>query len=234
MQRLDKLLSSLGYASRRDVPALCKSGRVRDRAGNPITKAETRVNAADILLEGKELDHKEGIFIVMHKPVGYTCSHDSSEGELIYDLLPERWWSRNPVPSSIGRLDKETSGVLLITDQGQWIHRLASPKHHVDKVYIADLDRPLDAATVDAFASGTLLLNDDNTPCLPATLEILSERQARVTLTEGRYHQVRRMFAACGNHVLHLHRQAFGSYTVKDLAPGEWRDVPDPSGKLFS
>lgn len=233
MQRLDKLLSSLGYASRRDVAGLCKSGRVRDRAGNLLTRPETRVDPADVLLEGKELDHRDGIFIVLHKPVGYTCSHDASEGDLVYDLLPDRWWSRNPVPSSIGRLDKDTSGVLLITDHGQWIHRLASPKHHVEKIYLATLERPLDAATIEAFASGTLMLAEEKSPCLPAKVEADAAGVARVTMTEGRYHQVRRMFAACGNHVLALHREAFGPYGVADLAPGEWQDVPDPAGKLW-
>ena len=233
MPRLDKLLSSLGYASRRDVAAICKAGRVRDRAGVPLTRPETRVEPADLLLDGKEMDHPHGIFVVLHKPVGYTCSHDRSEGPLIYDLLPPRWFARNPIPASIGRLDKDTSGVLVVTDQGDWLHRLSSPKHHVDKVYLATLDTTPTPAAIEAFASGTLTLAGESTPCLPARLEITGPLGARVTLTEGRYHQVRRMFAACGHHVVALHRESFGPYRADDLAPGQWRDTPTPDGTRF-
>lgn len=231
MARLDKTLASLGYGSRRDIAALCLSGRVtRALTGERLSRPEAHVPPSDILVDGAALDHPDGIFIVMHKPVGVTCSHDSGEGPLVYDLLPPRWQGRNPVVATIGRLDKETSGTLLLTDNGQLLHRLASPKHHVEKTYLATVEGKLEDALVARFASGEILLQGEKEPCRPARLTILDEHRAEVVLTEGRYHQVRRMFAACGHHVETLHRTRFGDYTCEMLEPGEWMDVPMPSG----
>src|SRR5690606_27938447 len=153
------------------------------------------------------------LFILMNKPLGVTCSH-KEQGDLVYELLPERWQRRNPPVATIGRLDKETSGVLLLTDDGQLIHKLTSPKHHVDRVYRATLARSVDASAIELFASGRMKLEGDEKPLLPAQLEIISEKQARITLHEGRYHQVRRMFASIGNEVVALHRERFGTFDV--------------------
>jgi 16S rRNA pseudouridine516 synthase len=230
MARLDKILASLGYGSRRDVAALCQSGRVtRADTGEKLPRPEVHVAASDIRVDGVALDHPDGIFIVMHKPVGVTCSHDAGEGPLVYDLLPPRWMRRNPVVATVGRLDKETSGTLLLTDQGPLLHRLASPKHHVEKTYLATVEGKLEEPLIARFASGEILLQGDKDPCRPARLTILGDHLAEVVLTEGRYHQVRRMFAACGHHVVALHRTRFGDYTCGDLEPGEWRDVAPPS-----
>jgi 16S rRNA pseudouridine516 synthase len=229
MARLDKILASLGYGSRRDVAALCQSGRVtRADTGEKLSRPEAHVSASDIHVDGSALDRPEGIFIVMHKPVGVTCSHDAGEGPLVYDLLPPRWMRRNPVVATIGRLDKETSGTLLLTDQGQLLHRLASPKHHVEKTYLATVEGTLEDDLIERFASGEIMLQGDKEPCRPARLRILDRHLAEVVLTEGRYHQVRRMFAACGHHVVELHRTRFGDYTCENLEPGEWMDVPPP------
>ena len=229
MARLDKILASLGYGSRRDVTMLCQSGRItRAATGERLARPEAHVAASDILVDGAALDHPDGIFIVMHKPVGVTCSHDAGEGALVYDLLPSRWNRRNPVVATIGRLDKETSGTLLLTDQGQLLHRLASPKHHVEKTYLATTEGKLEEEMVTRFASGEILLQGEKVPCRPARLTILGDHLAEVVLTEGRYHQVRRMFAACGHHVVSLHRTRFGDYTCDALQPGEWMDVSMP------
>ena len=229
MARLDKILASLGYGSRRDVAMLCQSGRItRAATGERLARPEAHVAASDILVDGAALDHPDGIFIVMHKPVGVTCSHDAGEGALVYDLLPSRWNRRNPVVATIGRLDKETSGTLLLTDQGQLLHRLASPKHHVEKTYLATTEGKLEEEMVTRFASGEILLQGEKVPCRPARLTILGDHLAEVVLTEGRYHQVRRMFAACGHHVVSLHRTRFGDYTCDALQPGEWMDVSMP------
>ena len=233
MARLDKVLSSLGYGSRRDVASLCQRGRVTDRTGRPLTKPDLHIKPADILFDRQPLDHPDGVFIVMHKPLGVTCSHDRREGELVYDLLPDRWQTRLPVVASIGRLDKETSGVLVLTDNGQWIHKLASPKHHIEKTYLATTSTPLDASLIERFASGTLVLDGETTPCLPAALTLRGPCEAELVVTEGRYHQVRRMFAACGHHVESLHRSRFGPYHCDDLQPGEWTDVADPDGVSY-
>ena len=138
--------------------------------------------------------------------------------------MPTRWKRRDPVLSSIGRLDKETSGLLLLTDDGLLLHKVISPKQHVAKRYLATCARPLNGDEVAKFASGTLMLEGDDKPLLAAELEMISPTTARVTLHEGRYHQVRRMFAAVGNHVAALHRESVGGLLLPDdLKAGEHR-----------
>jgi 16S rRNA pseudouridine516 synthase len=158
----------------------------------------------------------------MHKPTGYTCSRKDA-GRLVYDLLPPRWRRRDPALSTVGRLDRDTSGLLLLTDDGALLHRIISPKANVAKVYEATLARDLKGDEGELFASGTLMLESETTPLAPAQLEVLAPRRARLTVTEGRYHQVRRMFAATGNHVEALERVAIGQLALDGLAAGEWR-----------
>ena len=184
-----------------------------------------RVQAQDVLLEGAPLEAPDGLLAVLHKPAGYVCTHADGEGPTIYDLLPERWAKRNPPVTSVGRLDKDTSGVLLITDRGELVQKWTSPKSDVEKVYEVEVDRSLEAHLVPTFASGTLMLRSEDTPCLPAKLELLDAHRAKLTLTEGRYHQVRRMFASQGWNVVSLHRSRFGEYGIDGLAPGKWRMV---------
>lgn len=224
LKRLDQTLSNLGYCSRREVRYLIRDKRVRI-AGELASNASQKVDPACVTVDELVLDHPNGILVMLNKPKGYVCSHDTSEGPRIYDLLPTIWQARNPQVVSVGRLDKDTSGLLLVTDQTALVQQLTSPKHHVDKVYRVTVDRPLHPEIIEQFASGVQLVSEPQ-PCLPARLEIVDELTALVTLNEGRYHQVRRMFAACGNHVVDLHREQFGSYTLQDLAPGEWRDLP--------
>lgn len=227
MARLDRLLANLGYGSRRDVQALVLAGKVvldgvavRD-AGQKI--AVTPDLPEHLTIRGVPVDPPAPLVLMMHKPLGVVCSH-REDGERIYDLLPKRWRIRDPALSSVGRLDKDTSGLILITDDGDFLHRVISPKRHVPKVYHAALDRPLTGREGEAFASGTLMLEGEEKPLLPAVLEVLGEREARLTITEGRYHQVRRMFAAVGNHVVGLHRERIGGVALPDdLAPGEHR-----------
>lgn len=220
--RLDKLLSSLGYCSRKEVASLIKDGIITHTLNLPL-KSDTKVAHDAILFDGEPLDPAQGVVILMHKPLGCVCSHDEGEGRLVYDLLPERWRRRDPKISTIGRLDKETSGLLLLTDNGALLHRLTSPKHKVPKVYEATLDRPLKGDEDAIFASGTLMLNGEKTPCLPAKLTVIDPTHATLEIIEGRYHQVRRMFAAVGNHVTALHRYSFGELTLEDLKTGEYR-----------
>lgn len=223
-QRLDQLLTSLGYASRSESKKLIASGLVTVD-GTQIKKSDFKVFHHDVKFDGELLDPMQGMIIVMHKPVGLVCSHDDGEGQLVYDLLPSRWRQRDPKISTIGRLDKETSGLLLLTDDGQLLHRLTSPKHHVPKLYEVTLDRPLKGDETTLFASGTLMLNGEKIPCLPAKLTIVDDMHVTLEITEGRYHQVRRMFAAVGNHVTALHRSRIGDLTLGDLKIGEYRVV---------
>lgn len=222
MRRLDQVLSALGYCSRREAEAIVRAGRVQV-AGAVAKRADARVNAAEVLLDQQPLEAPEGLLAVFHKPLGYVCTHADGEGDTIYEWLPRRWLARNPPVTSVGRLDKDTSGLLLITDVGQIVQRYTSPRAQVEKVYEVTVDRPLDDALVAVFASGQLLLRGEDRPCLPARLEIKGPCQADLTLQEGRYHQVRRMFASQGWHVEALHRSRFGTHTLEGLAPGEWR-----------
>lgn len=225
MRRLDQLLANLGYCSRREARAWLDAGRVTVR-GAVADDPGAKVDAADVRVDGEPLDHPDGLLLLLHKPLGLVCSHDEREGPNVYSLLPARWRARNPAVTSVGRLDKDTSGLLLLTDQSTLVHRLTSPKHKVPKVYRATLDLELPDGVETMFASGTLMLDGEQEPCAPAELRRLGPREAEVTLTEGRYHQVRRMFAACGATVLALHRDRFGALTLGDLPAGAWRELP--------
>ncbi|ACB74017.1 pseudouridine synthase [Opitutus terrae] len=225
MRRLDQLLANLGYCSRREARSWIEAGRVTI-GGEAANDSGQKAAAADVRIDGEPLDHPDGLLLLLHKPLGLVCSHDEREGPNIYSLLPERWRRRNPAVTSVGRLDKETSGLLLLTDQSLLVHRLTSPKHKVPKVYRASVDRDLSPDLVPLFASGTLQLEGEAHPCAPAELRLLGPREAELTLTEGRYHQVRRMLAACGLTVLTLHRARFGHLALDDLAPGAWRELP--------
>lgn len=219
--RLDRLLSSRGYCTRSSARKFLKEVDVRERDVR-LTKEDQKVDGDAITIDGEPADPGQ-ITAMLHKPVGVICSHDDGEGRLVYDLLPERWMQRNPVVTTVGRLDKETSGLLIVTDDGPLVHRLTSPKKHVAKTYLATLEQPLRADAAQTFASGALMLHGDDKPLLPATLDVVDEHTARLTIVEGRYHQVRRMFAAVGNRVAALHRERMGDLTLGDLPQGEWR-----------
>ncbi|MBM3842216.1 MAG: rRNA pseudouridine synthase [Verrucomicrobia bacterium] len=225
MRRLDQTLANLGYCSRREARDWLRAGRVRV-AGEIADDPGQRVAAAAVTVDGEPLDHPEGLLLLFHKPAGLVCSHEAREGPSVYDALPERWRRRNPAVTSIGRLDKETTGLLLLTDLPDLVHRLTSPKHKVPKVYRAMLDSPVPGEAAERFAAGTLVLPGEESPCAPAVLEVLGPRETRLTLTEGRYHQVRRMFADLGATVVALHRESFGSLTLAGVEPGAWRVLP--------
>jgi 16S rRNA pseudouridine516 synthase len=223
-RRLDQFLANLGYCSRREARDWLDAGRVSVR-GKAAKDPGLKTGVADVLVDGEPLDHPDELLLMLHKPAGLVCSHDEHEGSNVYSLLPPRWRRRNPQITSIGRLDKDTSGLLLLTDQSALVHRLTSPKHKVPKVYCATVARELSSALIPLFASGTLLLADEKEPCLPAELRILSSTTAELVLTEGRYHQVRRMFASQGYEVLTLHRSHFGKLDLGELPAGQWREL---------
>ena len=221
--KLVKHIANLGYGSRKQVQMMFREGRITDAQGE-VLYADDKVEHANIRIDEEPLDPPPGLTLMLHKPAGYTCS-TKDQGRLIYDLLPDRFRDRDPVLSSVGRLDRETSGLLLMTDDGQLLHRIVSPKSKLDKVYEAQLAEDLSGSETARFASGTLLLESDDKPLLPAELEVLGARAARLTLHEGRYHQVRRMFAAVGNHVQALHRSRIGGLGLGDLPEGQWRQL---------
>lgn len=219
--KLVKLIANLGYGSRKEVQWMFREGRITDADGE-VLYADDKVEHAQIRLDGEPLDPPAGMVLMMHKPLGVTCSRKDG-GRVVYDLLPPRYRVRDPALSTVGRLDRDTSGLLLFTDDGALLHRIISPKSNVPKVYEATLANDLRGDEAATFASGTLLLESETTPLLPAELEVLEPRKARLTLHEGRYHQVRRMFAAVGNHVEALHRVSVGGLGLGDLPAGEWR-----------
>lgn len=224
--RVDKLLSSMGYGSRKEVARLAGTGAITLDAA-ALLDVTRRIPVTPDLptrmkINGEALDPLPGMVILLNKPLGMTCSH-KEDGALVYDLLPERWKRRDPVISTIGRLDKQTSGLLLLTDDGDLLHRVISPRACIRKTYRARLARPLDGTEADLFASGDLVLQGEDKPLAPAELEVISDNEAVLSITEGRYHQVRRMFAATGNHVEELHRERLGGLSLPDgLAPGRW------------
>ena len=230
--RLDRLLANMGYGSRKDIQQLVKAGRIT-LDGVAVIEADQHVPVSPALsarlrISGVALDPPPGLVAMLHKPLGVTCSHKEA-GPLVYGLLPPRWRLRKPALSTIGRLDKDTSGLLLLTDDGALLHRIIAPKSNVSKRYRATLARPLRGDEAARLAAGTLMLEGEDKPLLPVMMELVaaapaSEPIVTVTLTEGRYHQVRRMFAALGNHVAALHRDRVGALVLPDdLAPGQLR-----------
>jgi len=225
--RVDKLLGSMGYGSRTEMARLGKAGGIV-LDGVDLTDVSKRIAVTPDLpsrmeIDGEPLDPPPGLVMMLNKPLGMTCSR-KEDGALVYDVLPPRWRRRDPAISTIGRLDKQTTGLLLLTDDGDLLHRVISPKRHVAKVYRATLARPLTGTEGEVFAAGGLVLEGEDKPLSPAVLEVLSPTEARLTVTEGRYHMVRRMFAAVGNHVEGLLRERVGGLALPDdLAPGQWR-----------
>ena len=221
--KLIKYLANLGYGTRREVTDMLDGGFVTRHDGSIVRDGDVFAHD-DLLIHGKPGDPPPGAVLMLHKPIGFVCStRDASR--LIYELLPSRFVARSPIMAPIGRLDRDTSGLLLITDDGKINHRLASPRTHLPKVYDAELASDLRGDEGALFASGTLMLHGETTPLRSAALEVLGSRHARVTLYEGRYHQVRRMFAAVGTHVVALHRQSIGSLGLGTVALGQWREL---------
>lgn len=231
--KLVKLIANLGYGSRKDVTQLFRAGRITDADGE-VLYADDVVPYETIRVDDEPLDPPPGLTLMMNKPLGVTCSR-KDPGRVVYDLLPPRYNVRSPALSSVGRLDRDTSGLLLFTDDGALLHRIISPRAQVTKVYEATLAQDLRGDEGELFASGNLLLESETEPLAPAALEVLGRRHARLSVTEGRYHQVRRMFAAAGNNVETLQRISVGKLTLGDLPLGEWRALDaDEVASIFA
>ncbi len=221
-KRIDAHLSSLGYCTRSEAK---KFLRIFELTVNDKRVFDTSIKAYhnDIKVNNEVLD-PEIITILLNKPSGFICSHNDA-GSLIYALIPSRWNRRNPKISTIGRLDVDTTGAIILTDDGALNHKLSSPKSDVSKIYEATLAVPLNGDEKEIFASGELMLNGEKKPLLPAVLEVISETHVRLEICEGKYHQVKRMFAAVGNRVLSLHRVSFCGFMVDDLEEGEYKFI---------
>jgi 16S rRNA pseudouridine516 synthase len=224
-QRIDAILSRFGYCSRSEARLWVRGGRI-SIDGQPVKSSSDKALPENVIVDGMPIESPNGLLALLHKPAGYVCSHDEREGKTIYELLPPRWLRRNPAVTTVGRLDKDTTGVLLITDVGELVQRWTSPRHKVAKVYEVAVDRDLNPELAKIFSSGELRLEGEDKPCLPAKLEILNPREARLELMEGKYHQIKRMFASQGYDVLKLHRSRFGDFELGDLRPGQWQALP--------
>lgn len=221
MERLDKLLAGTGKWSRREVKALVRQGLVRVD-GRLAASAEDKLDtaAAVVTVAGETISLCRFTYVMLHKPAGVLTATEDRKQPTVLDLLPPELRRIGLAP--VGRLDKDTEGLLLLTNDGELAHRLLSPKYHVDKRYLARVDGELSAADAEAFARGMTL--GGGLECLPAGLEVLPDRVCIVTLREGKFHQVKRMLAARGAPVLYLKRLSMGPLTLDDsLAAGAYR-----------
>ncbi len=221
MERLDKYLSAQTTLSRRDATAAIRRGRVT--VGGAVVKDPSQKvdpASAEVALDGQAVCYRRHIYIMLNKPAGILCVSRDPHAPTVVDLVEEDFRCRELFPA--GRLDKDTTGMVLLTDDGDFAHRMLAPKKHVPKQYAVTLDAPIDQSICDAFASGMTLASGE--VCLPAECVPLEGCQALVTLHEGKYHQIKRMFAACERHVEALHRLSMGGLALDDsLAPGEYR-----------
>ena len=227
--QLQDVLYSQGFGTRRVCAGLVQQGLVS--VGGEVQRdpaADVETGSLRFQVQGKEWEFHDKAYVMLHKPSGTECSQKPSTYPSIYTLLPAPLRQRPQKGAvqgvqAVGRLDQDTTGLLLLTDDGQFIHRMNSPRHHVPKVYEVTTKHPLDARQVDRLLQG-VVLDDDPRPVRAAACEIVDEHHLRLTLTEGKYHQVKRMLAAVSNRVEGLHRSQIGALSLPpDLAPGQWR-----------
>lgn len=221
-KRVDAHLSTLGYCTRSEAKKFLSKNLVCIE-GIRVFDVRQKAYHNDITVNDAKLDD-ERLVVLMHKPRGVVCSH-SDNGVLIYSLLPQRWQRRNPKISTIGRLDADTTGAILLTDDGELNHKLTTPKSDVTKTYEVTLAEPLKGNEAEIFASGGLMLRGEKKPLLSAKMEIIEPTLVRLEICEGRYHQVKRMFGAVGNRVIALHRVRFGAFELDGLGPSEYKII---------
>ena len=235
MERLDKILASQGTLSRKEVRELIKKGRVALN-GAVVKDSSVKIDEKcdTITFDGQLLQLKKHIYIMMNKPQGIISASDSNKEETVVDLVPDHLYRKGLFPA--GRLDKDTTGFVLITDDGDFAHRILSPKNHIFKTYVAQLDHPLEEVHIERLENGIVL--GDGTELKGSRVEVIEDADkpfVRIMICEGKYHQVKRMFAATGNRVLTLHREKMGNLHLDDsLEPGECREItPDELEKII-
>jgi 16S rRNA pseudouridine516 synthase len=227
--QLQDVLFSQGFGTRRVCAGLVQQGHVSVN-GQAVTEAaaEFEVEGLRFTVDGVEWEYHEKAYLMLHKPAGTECSRKPSAYPSIYTLLPSPLRQRPQKAATqgvqaVGRLDQDTTGLLLLTDDGQFIHRMSSPRHHVPKVYEVTVKHAVDERQVSRLLEG-VVLDDDPQPVRAAACEVAGDKLLRLTLTEGKYHQVKRMIAAVGNRVEALHRSRIGGLVLPDdLLPGQWR-----------
>ena len=223
LTRLDKLIADSGVASRSEAKALIHAGRVTVNGEVPRSSEEKHeAETAVICVDGEEISCSAKRYLMLYKPAGVLSATEDAKQETVLDLLHPPLQRQGLFP--VGRLDKDTTGLLLLTNDGNFAHRVISPKKHVPKIYRAAVDGILTQEDVAEFERGIVL--SDGTACLPAKIELLRPSVALVTVYEGKYHQVKRMFAARNKHVTALHREQIGALRLDEgLKPGEYREL---------
>ena len=234
-ERIDKIIASQGIASRSEVKALVKNGQVTIN-GVVVTDSSVKATYTDMItVSGKSIFQSRFIYIMLNKPEGVVSATDDKRYPTVVDIIPDKYKRRNLFPA--GRLDKDTTGFCLITDDGDFAHKILSPKNHIFKTYLATLEHSLSQSDIEMLEKGITLA--DGTTLKEAKVEILEDGEhplVQIMICEGKYHQVKRMFAATGNKVLSLHREKMGElYLDNDLKPGECRGItPDELEKITS
>ena len=229
MERIDKILSNLGHGTRKEVKALLKKGKVEiDGIIASDSAMKIDPDKAVIKVSGEEIKYRKYIYLIMNKPAGVVSATVDNHDETVIDLLDEQYHSFKPFP--IGRLDKDTVGLLLITNDGELNHKLIAPKNHVDKVYYAEINKFIDAKDIATFKKGVVI--DDGYKCMPAILEVLNANEngseVMVTIQEGKFHQVKRMFESVDKKVVFLRRISFGPLKLdENLCEGQYRELSE-------
>lgn len=223
MDRIDKLLASTGRWSRKEARELCRRGRVT--ADGAVVRAEDKVPvSAALAVDGRPVETEQTVWLMLHKPAGLLCATEDPRQPTVLSLLPERYRRLGLFP--VGRLDKDTEGLLLLTNDGALAHALLAPRSHVDKVYYVQTQGELTREDADAFAQGLTL--PDGYRCLSAQLRLLGGGRGEITLQEGKYHQIKRMLGSLGKPVVYLKRVSFGPLDLdRDLKKGEWRPLTE-------
>lgn len=221
--RLDKFISTQTIFSRSEIRKMIFKGMVTVD-GKVVCQPDFKIDekASEINLEGKKIEYEQYVYLVMNKPAGVLSATSDKNCKTAVDLLPQEYSKRNIFPA--GRLDKDSTGMILLTDDGDFAHKITSPKHHIEKAYIVELDGEVQQKVIDAFAKGVTLA--DGTVCSPAVCQKIESNKARVILTEGKYHQIKRMFGVFDLGVNSLHRERMGNLTMpKSLAFGDFYKI---------
>ncbi len=233
-ERLDKILSNMGYGSRKDVKKIIKSGRVKVN-GEIFKKNDVKINPYEdiIIIDGIELEYREYIYLMMNKPQDVVSSTDDPANRTVLDLIDEKYLIFNPFPA--GRLDKDTEGLILLTNDGKLAHRILSPKNEIGKTYYVEVDGFVDESHINRFKEGIVL--DDGYKTMPADLEILESdvfSKIKLTIKEGKYHQVKRMFKALNMEVVYLKRLSIGKLELDEqLELGEYRELTEKEVEIL-
>ncbi|MGV8980522.1 pseudouridine synthase [Clostridium sp.] len=229
MERIDKILSNLGHGTRKEVKGLLKKGRVEvDGIIASDSAMKVDPDKAIIKVDGEEIKYRKNIYLIMNKPSGVISATVDNHDETVIDLIDEQYHAFKPFP--IGRLDKDTVGLLLITNDGELNHKLIAPKNHVDKVYYAEINKFIDASDIATFKKGVVI--DDGYKCMPSILKVLNANEngseVMITIQEGKFHQVKRMFESVDKKVVFLRRTSFGPLKLdENLAEGQYRELSE-------